>query len=666
MDFKKDYYHILGVHRHSTREELKAAYRQMAKKFHPDRVVDADPAKMQEINEAYEVLSEPSQKAIYDEYFDSVSSNESDVDGKTEQSSTHRNVRRYERTYTVTETEKIFVRGRLRVKYCADALDAEAIYSRMTDYLLTPVDVLVIIQEKELDVREPSPSYLQSMEPADLFRTPLPQPIRCEVHSSTGIDYYLLQLSDIRVSNVELIDITKHDQQSFGTLWADIWAQLIHERQREHTEQVTECSGPTGREETKQEDGWNWRRQEFFHSDCSTYWSGWEKTTPIFQHAHSTRDADPSPLHRSTGWYQYYRRQWQQSCHSKTQRGGVFDSLGCSLFAGILGFAALFAFIPPLRGFLVGYLLLLLLLSVGGVLLSWLGRFIPYLLVLALAGLLLAGWRHGLSAGRLVEDRPGPTYDTLVTQQDLRPSRVRDSGGQSVWDTMITHTIRWADYDSNRYEINLSLRLAALRQSGQQHKALAFTQPSVIAEVYQKMDQYDEEGLDLVHAAFDSLRQQYDLDEFQLANAMVSCIQSVPYFLVVDQSCDAARYNDEFVRSYLATCNKDCCMGDVAFGVRSPVEFLSDLKGDCDTRALFLYSLFRRFNYDVALITSEYYRHAAIAVSFSRPPDLASSVFNIHGRNYYAWETTARGHRAGVLPARVDQLSRWQIALLNE
>ena len=70
MAEKRDYYEVLGLSKGASEDEIKKAYRKLAKQYHPDmnpgdKVAEA---KFKEVNEAYDVLSDPDKKAKYDQY----------------------------------------------------------------------------------------------------------------------------------------------------------------------------------------------------------------------------------------------------------------------------------------------------------------------------------------------------------------------------------------------------------------------------------------------------------------------------------------------------------------------------------------------------------------------------------------------------------------------
>ncbi len=70
MADKRDYYEVLGVAKTASEDEIKKAYRKQAKKYHPDLHPGDKECedKMKEVNEAYEILSDPEKKGRYDQY----------------------------------------------------------------------------------------------------------------------------------------------------------------------------------------------------------------------------------------------------------------------------------------------------------------------------------------------------------------------------------------------------------------------------------------------------------------------------------------------------------------------------------------------------------------------------------------------------------------------
>src|SRR5688572_33372461 len=69
MADKRDYYEVLGVGRNASADEIKRAYRTLARTYHPDvNREDHAEERFKEINEAYEVLSDADRRAAYDRF----------------------------------------------------------------------------------------------------------------------------------------------------------------------------------------------------------------------------------------------------------------------------------------------------------------------------------------------------------------------------------------------------------------------------------------------------------------------------------------------------------------------------------------------------------------------------------------------------------------------
>ena len=69
MAEKRDYYNVLGVDRNASAADIKKAFRKRAFEHHPDRNKDHGAEEnFKEVNEAYEVLSDPEKRAVYDRF----------------------------------------------------------------------------------------------------------------------------------------------------------------------------------------------------------------------------------------------------------------------------------------------------------------------------------------------------------------------------------------------------------------------------------------------------------------------------------------------------------------------------------------------------------------------------------------------------------------------
>ncbi|MET0464076.1 MAG: DnaJ domain-containing protein [Chitinophagaceae bacterium] len=663
MDFRKKYYEILGISKSASAEELRAAYRSLAKQYHPDRNPSPEAAeKIKEINEAYEVLSSSDKRKIYDAYDEpeDTPENGSTQSATSPGSGTQRESKKrtYVRKYTVQKTETLFIRGRIFIKFCADSVDQ---LERLTEknYAIYPTNTEVLIYQHGI-FREPTDEYVASAARAVSLQTNISQPVLCRME---GVEenWYKLDLQDVRILDPQLTNIVKHDTQSFGTLEAEMFAYVFKITEEEKTEHVTECYGETGKTETKLESGWYWKRAEYYKPDCSKYWSDWQRTFPEKQPSY--QQSEPATKSYTTG-FTSTRDKW-----NGWNRKSRATSAGCASWLSIPLLLLFIIAIPQLLLPLLVLGALWLLIRYGQGLLARSTALFSLLFVAILAAAIAAALRNNYTAGAR------PIVQRQATREEEMPRRVNvwkvdesaDSTVASENEDYISHLVKWVTYDSTPYQVVLSARVTDIQSSSKFHSSFQISsEKNAWREIFTAVGQQDNDGLHNVHAAFDSIRQVNGLNERQFSEMMVSAVQSIPYFLVTGNDCETAGYSDPFVRDFLRSCQQDCCVGNAKFGIRSPLEFLSDLKGDCDTRALFLYLLLKHFGVDVALMTSEHYRHAAIAVHFKEEVSIDGTVIQINGKNYYPWETTNRGFRPGVLPEQCNDLTYWNIVLVNE
>jgi hypothetical protein len=644
MDFSKDYYAILEVNKDASKEEVKAAYRKLALQYHPDRNRDDSNAeeKIKLINEAYEILGDAIKRHIYDEYKNEEAklrrAEELEMEKEEAYEANSSQRRTYYRKYTKRKESRIYVRGEITVKYWAELEGDYEELGREQHFKVEPYQAEAIIYESDVYSLEPPIPYSKAYSSAELFKAPIPQPVKCQVDSAEGVEHYLLSFEDIRIINPQLSNVNKFENQSFGVLSGDFFAYVLKVETEEIEEPVTECFGETGSIEKKEDGGTVYIRREYYHKNCTRYWGPWQVIS---------KNAEPTAAFKRTGG----------SMVVKT----TFGCLGWLWVFPIIIFLLVY---PQAIVTVLAFFLIIFLFSIGAKLVS---RILPFIALIFVAGLLYAGLKGG-NASNFVKPRRS-AYDSLgmAFRDTLRNQGRKGVTKADTGDVLIGHFIRWRDYDSNSYQVTLSVLASDVRSSGLSKDNLQIPDGETgLSTVYRRLSNEDESRMGYVFRAFDSIRLGHSLDDLSFSGMIVSCVQSIPYYLILPKACDANQAENSFIADFLRQCNRDCCVPNTRFGLRTPAEFLSDLKGDCDTRALFLFLLFRHYGFDVALLTSEVYNHAIIAVNFDHQKVSRGITMNIRGKNYYLWETTNSGFRPGEISPDQTDLSKWTVALLNE
>ncbi|WP_370390236.1 hypothetical protein [uncultured Winogradskyella sp.] len=227
---------------------------------------------------------------------------------------------------------------------------------------------------------------------------------------------------------------------------------------------------------------------------------------------------------------------------------------------------------------------------------------------------------------------------------------------------LISHKRIWQDYNRNEYQGNLSVLESDYINSRNRRNSinLSLNNNYQWTRLYSSLINSDKKKLDLVIKTFDSIGKANQLGKMKMAEMIVSCIQDIPYALVLADECSASTNNERFIQNHLEEC-PNCCIGNIKYGLQSPAEFVANLKGDCDTRTVMLFLILSKFGYDVAVLGSIPYRHSILAINLP----YSGLYKRINGEKYYVWETTSTGFEPGILNPSVSNMELWDVHLIN-
>lgn len=240
------------------------------------------------------------------------------------------------------------------------------------------------------------------------------------------------------------------------------------------------------------------------------------------------------------------------------------------------------------------------------------------------------------------------TNDLLIEENDTIP--------------VFTSARIWNDNYGNRFSGSLSVRQRDyLRLKNQIHDFNPPSNENFWGNLYDYFEQNDTSSLDLVLETFRKINDEKNLNQMEFAEMVVSCIQDIPYSFVFQEECLPANSYDDSIKRILEDC-PECCLGNIPYGIQNPVSFIQNLKGDCDTRTVLIYSILKYFKYDIAILNSDFYRHSILGINL--PTSGLNKVYN--GKKYVVWETTAKYFEPGILPASFSDLNHWNIILTSK
>jgi hypothetical protein len=231
-------------------------------------------------------------------------------------------------------------------------------------------------------------------------------------------------------------------------------------------------------------------------------------------------------------------------------------------------------------------------------------------------------------------------------------------------DTVLVYSSKrsWRDNYGNNYTGSLTVREPDyLRLKDHIKNYVPPAGGNFWGTLYDHIDRTDTPSLDLLLNTFVELEQQHELNRMEFAEMIVSCIQDIPYSFVFQEDCMPARNYDDSIRKVLEKC-PECCIGNIMYGIQNPVSFIKNLKGDCDTRTVLIYSILKYFGYDVAILNSDYYKHSILGINLP-----ARGLYKIHnGKKYILWETTAKYFEIGYLSPAYNDVTYWNVVLTSK
>jgi hypothetical protein len=534
-----------------------------------------------------------------------------------------------EKTKTTSIERKTFIKGKFKGKFIGTLDEVNSDLKHENFYDIEIIEAEIFLNKEE--IRHYSEGEHEGFINIMPFITSLPYYIKCNLSDNEIKKYYEIHLNDPKVrlnenKNSLIEKVIVEGETVFGDLVGEISGYILHydlkktyitvweedDDDDDKMDDPEDCL-PTNLRTGKEERSGNYVRYQY-HCQCfkNTYWGQWE----------SLPEKPPFP------WW-------------------IIGLLFCLFVFGPIISKGL-ELLWPILVFILGLFLVIVLVRV----ITHISRYISYIIPIAYILFLFFGVGSLFYQKRIVLS---PKNDIKKDSVAVKKESIRNDSN------IISHFRNWKDYKSNDYMGHMNVFKSDIIDSRNLRDNLNYNISNSYDEILMSLYKSEKSKLSLLYPMFDSIRDANNLSEMELAEVIVSCIQYIPYTLILNKNCDPTLYNDEFIKDYL-NIQKGDCIGNVKFGILSPSEFLENLKGDCDTRTLMLFTILTHYGYDVAIFSSNIYKHSLLGINL---PIGGTSKY-INGRRYVLWETTAEGMPPGIIPAQIANTRSWYPTLLNK
>ncbi|MBC8755839.1 hypothetical protein H2O64_14270 [Kordia sp. YSTF-M3] len=244
------------------------------------------------------------------------------------------------------------------------------------------------------------------------------------------------------------------------------------------------------------------------------------------------------------------------------------------------------------------------------------------------------------NAGYDIDDTDVPKEETTKTEI------ITTTEGNDVIKYIINKQY-WKDFEGDWYRMDFKIAENSVKKSKTNREGYRYTRDFTWGKFYKHMADHDKPLLNHLYTSFSKIQKDKKMSRKKFAEFIITSIQNIQY---------------NYIKSTPCTGTEDYpCVGNVRLGIFAPAEFGTNLKGDCDSRTVLLFVILAKFNFDVAILNSNQYKHSVLGINVP-----ARGKYKTYNRKkYYFVETTAKGCPIGYLPKDVSTISYWDFVLVN-